>query len=47
MMEGPFGPEAARDGISNQNVQTIEAHLVVNFEATSSSSFQDNTKISK
>ena len=34
------GPKVA-DVISGQNVKTIEGYVVINFEVTSSSNFQD------
>ena len=41
-MVGPFGQlEAAGDIISGRNVKTIEGYVMLNFEVTRSSSFQD------
>ena len=40
-MVGPIGPEVAGDVISSGNVNTIEDNVVLTFEVTSSSSFQD------
>ena len=40
-MVGIFGQEVAGDVISSQNVKTIEGYVVVNFEVTSCSSFQN------
>ena len=42
-MEGQFGEEVAGDVISGENVRTSEEYVdvVVNFEVTSLSSFQD------